>query len=150
MGFVCWASGLLEMGPASIIFWAADFFALTTFLRSWWFSTCTYGKHWTGSKAPNCVRRYLRNPLFAHAHLVLLDTDSFAQTQAILYLKYLFLKRLVWECFEQTTAMSSRRWTLPPCRPLVRKTSLAGRVWKSLKRDEWIETRKLLQHWFAW
>ncbi len=32
---------------------------------------------------------------------------------------------------------------------LVRQKPVAGRVWKSLTRDEWIETRKLLWHWFA-
>ena len=57
--------------------------------------------------------------------------------------------RLVWECFEQTTAMSSqdeqsRRVVL------VRKKPVAGRIWKSLKWDVCIETHKLLQHWFAW
>ena len=62
---------------------------------------------------------------------------------------FLYLRWLVWECFEQTTAMSSqdeqsRRVVL------VRKKPVAGRIWKSLMWDVCIETHKLLQHWFAW
>ena len=33
---------------------------------------------------------------------------------------------------------------------LVSAKAVAGRDWKSLTRDECIETRKLLRHWFAW
>ena len=36
-----------------------------------------------GIGTPNYVRRCLRNPQFAHAHLVLLDIDCFAQTQTV-------------------------------------------------------------------
>ena len=35
VGFVRWASGLLEMGPVPTKFSAADFLTLTTFLSTW-------------------------------------------------------------------------------------------------------------------
>ena len=36
-------------------------------------------------ETPNCVRWCLRNPLFTHAHLVLLDTDGLAQIHIDLF-----------------------------------------------------------------
>ena len=36
-----------------------------------------------GIETPNYVRRCLRNPQFARAHLALLDIDCFAQTQTV-------------------------------------------------------------------
>ncbi len=47
-----------------------------------------------GIGTPNCVRRCLRNSLFAHTHIALLDMDCFAQTQTVN-----MFERLKSECF---------------------------------------------------
>ena len=56
---------------------------------------------------------------------------------------------LVGESLEQTTAMSSKRWTRSRRVVLVSAKPIAGRVWKSLRQDVCIKTCKLLLHWLA-
>jgi hypothetical protein len=61
-----------------------------------------------------------------------------------------FVCWLVWESFEQTTAMSPRKMNKSRRVVLVSTKPVAGRIWKSLTWDVCIETHNLLEHWLAW